>query len=250
MNPKTKGVTTLLILNIAIFAIGYIKPELYNWIHVHFRLFFPMNENFAAWQFISHMFLHGSPSHILFNMFALFSFGTVLEQIWGTKKFIVFYLISGLGAALIYTLINYVEFNSIYAELIEFGLNEKQILSLASNGLTIQGFATEELVNISNIFRTSMLGASGAIYGVLVAFGITFPNAKLSLMFIPVPIAAKVLIPIILLIDLFSGITGFSLFGGGIAHFAHIGGAIIGFLLMLFFNKNKKTSKFHVQDLS
>ena len=79
-----------------------------------------------------------------------------------------------------------------------------------------------------------MLGASGAIYGILVAFGLLYPNAKLALLFIPVPIAAKYIIPIILLLDLFSGVTGFSLFGGGIAHFAHIGGALIGFLLMCF----------------
>ena len=89
------------------------------------------------------------------------------------------------------------------------------------------------------IYNTPAVGASGAIYGVLVAFGMTFPNAKLALIFLPVPISAKYFIPVLIALDLFSGVTGFSIFGGGIAHFAHVGGAIIGFIIMWYWKKNQ-----------
>ncbi|MCH6258584.1 rhomboid family intramembrane serine protease [Puniceicoccaceae bacterium K14] len=193
MNLQTKGVTSLLAANIGIFVAGLLLPSIDNWITYNLRLFFPQNQHFEVWQFVSHMFLHGGPAHILFNMFALFSFGTVLERIWGTKKFITFYFVSGIGASLIYTGINYFEFESIRTQLTGLGLNEKQITFLLSNNYSVQGIETETLKQFYSIFNASMLGASGAVYGVLVAFGISFPNAKLSLMFLPVPISAKVL---------------------------------------------------------
>ena len=99
------------------------------------------------------------------------------------------------------------------------------------------------VVDLYRIYVGPMVGASGAIYGILVAFGLLYPNAKLALLFLPVPIAAKFFIPILLALDLFSGVTGFSLFGGGIAHFAHIGGALIGFLLMWHWRKLGRTQR-------
>ena len=96
------------------------------------------------------------------------------------------------------------------------------------------------LEELYGIYATPMLGASGAIYGLLVAFGFLHPNAKLAIMFVPVPVAAKFVIPVLLLLDLFSGVTGFSLFGAGIAHFAHLGGALIGFLLMLLWRNRSR----------
>jgi membrane associated rhomboid family serine protease len=125
----------------------------------------------------------------------------------------------------------------LHERLVAQGLTPDEIHSLLTTGRGVIPAGVEIKTTLHELYRTyavPMLGASGGIYGVLVAFGLLYPKAKLALMFIPVPIAAKIVIPVLLVLDLFSGVTGFSLFGGGIAHFAHLGGALIGFLLMLF----------------
>jgi membrane associated rhomboid family serine protease len=169
-------------------------------------------------------------------MYALWAFGSPLEQMWGKNKFLFFYLLCGLGAGIVYTLVNYFKFNNLYNELIGSGVSPEAIQNLLKTGqYNIEAFGNlskEKLEQIFRLFNTPVVGASGAIYGVLVAFGILFPNSKLMLLFFPFPIAAKYFIPALLALDLFSGVTGVSIFGGGIAHFGHIGGAIIGFLLM------------------
>ena len=120
------------------------------------------------------------------------------------------------------------------------GISPGDIQTLLKNSElapALSNFSAEKLQHFRELFLVPAVGASGAIYGVLVAFGISFPEAKLALIFLPVPIAAKYFIPILILIDLFSGITGVSIFGGGVAHFAHVGGAVIGFLLMWYWRK-------------
>jgi membrane associated rhomboid family serine protease len=192
-------------------------------------------------------------------MYALWAFGTPLEQMWGKKKFLFYYLSVGVGAALIYTLVNYIQFNSFYENLIALGITQSelsQILEIRTQvydgyflelceeilkknpSLTPESINPNLLVEINRFYHTPAVGASGAVYGILVAFGMSFPNAKLGLIFIPVPIAAKYFIPGIILIDLFSGITGFSIFGSNIAHFAHVGGALVGFLIFNYWKKN------------
>ena len=202
-------------------------------------LYFPENKNFGAWQFVTHMFMHGGLTHLLFNMFALWMFGTHLENIWGSKRFVIFYFACGVGAALIYTAVNYYQFNSIYALLAETGLSATDIQSMIERGVYPTNILTEDQAReLIGTFQTPMVGASGAIYGILVAFAFNFPNHKLILIFLPYPIAAKYFVPALISLDLFSGITGFSIFGGGIAHFAHVGGAIIGFLLVFYWKKD------------
>jgi membrane associated rhomboid family serine protease len=201
-------------------------------------LYFPKNEHFGIWQFATHMFMHANFMHIFFNMFALWMFGSPLEKIWGRNRFLVFYFLSGIGAALIYTLINYYQFDAIYSELIDHGLSPDKIQTLLDKGMYLPGILSEEKgLEFYKLYQTPMVGASGAIYGILVAFGFTYPNTKLMFILLPVPIAAKFFIPAIIALDLFSGITGFSIFGGGVAHFAHVGGAIIGFLLMYYWKE-------------
>ena len=206
-------------------------------------LYFPENENFGIWQFVTHMFMHGGFMHILFNMYALWAFGCPLEQMWGRNKFIFFYFSAGLGAGLIYTAVNYFQFNSIHNDLINLGLQTSDIQSLLTSGKynsdILNQIPEKKLMEFYQIYNTPAVGASGAIYGVLVAFGMTFPNAKLALIFLPVPISAKYFIPVLIALDLFSGVTGFSIFGGGIAHFAHVGGAVIGFLIMWYWKNNQ-----------
>lgn len=189
------------------------------------------------WQFFTHMFMHGGLLHLLFNMFGLWMFGTPLERLWGSARFLIFYFVCGMGAALIYTLINYYEFNTVYKLLTSAGLSTDKIQLMLEHQRYPDWIITADQADTLFNYNRPMVGASGALYGVLVAFAFMFPNVKLALIFLPVPIAAKYFIPAIVALDLFSGITGFSIFGGGIAHFAHVGGAIIGFLLMVYWRK-------------
>jgi len=201
-----------------------------------FALYFPENKHFGIWQFVTNIFMHGGFGHIFFNMYALWAFGSPLEQMWGRDRFLLFFFLSGIGASIIYTAVNYFKFHNLYQEFINAGVSQEDINTLLDTGeyktLAMSAFPEEKLTELWSLFNIPVVGASGAIYGVLVAFGILFPNAKLFLIFLPVPIAAKYFIPALIALDLFSGVTGFSIFGGGIAHFGHVGGAIIGFLLM------------------
>jgi membrane associated rhomboid family serine protease len=236
MNRMSPAVTGLLIVNLVMFAAGFLLPNGNERLVAVGALWFPDNGHFGLWQLVSHMFLHGGPGHIFFNMFALVSFGSVLEREWGSARFLLFYFLCGVGAGLVQTGINWQEFASLHDRLVAAGLTPSAISALLANGggdLPSDPAVKAMLVQLYGIYARPMLGASGAIYGLLVAFGFLHPNAKLALMFVPVPIAAKYFIPGLLLLDLFSGVTGFSIFGASIAHFAHLGGAAIGFLLML-----------------
>jgi membrane associated rhomboid family serine protease len=175
-------------------------------------------------------------------MYGLWAFGTPLEQTWGRNKFLFFYFSAGLGAGIIYTMVNYFQFNQIYDVLIQLGLQKAEITAILEAGQTndlrvINGITQEQFNQITSLFNMQAVGASGAIYGVLVAFGILFPNAKLALIFFPVPIAAKYFIPVMILGDFFFGVTKYSV--GNIAHFAHIGGAIIGFAIAWYWKQNQ-----------
>jgi membrane associated rhomboid family serine protease len=236
MNRIPRGVLGLLIANVVVFAAGYLLPNGREQLREAGAFWFPANSHFALWQVVSYMFLHADIGHIFFNMFALVSFGTILEREWGTGRFLLFYFLCGVGAGLVQLGINWYQFNDLHERLVAAGMTPAGITEmLATARREVLPDPAMEAVQFKlyGIFAAPMLGASGAIYGVLVAFGILHPNVKLALMFVPVPIAAKFFIPILLLIDLFSGVTGFSLFGAGVAHFAHLGGAAIGFLLML-----------------
>ncbi len=243
MNRIPRTVAVLLMVNVALFAAGYLMPSVNNALFTSGALWFPANGNFGVWQVVSYMFLHGSLAHIFFNMFALVSFGSILEREWGAARFLIFYFLCGVGAALIQTAINWQDFHGLHDRLVESGLTPSAITSLLEHGggqLPADPATRALLVELYGIYAAPTIGASGAIYGLLVAFGCLHPNAKLALMFIPVPVAAKYVIPGILLLDLFSGVTGFSIFGASIAHFAHLGGAAIGFLLMLLWRNRSR----------
>lgn len=231
MNKLTPVTTTIIVINVLLFFMsGREGIDLQD----SFALYFPQNEHFAIWQFLSSMFMHGSITHLLFNMLALWMFGSPLEKLWGSTRFIFFYFAAGLGAGIIYTLINSYEFNQLYNELLSSGFSSDDIKLLLKSGEYIPNSISEDkLTEFYTLYHIPVVGASGAIYGILVAFAMLFPNTKLIFLFIPYPIAAKYFVPALITLDLFSGITGFPIFGGGIAHFAHIGGAIIGFLLMM-----------------
>ncbi|MGA0369783.1 MAG: rhomboid family intramembrane serine protease [Kiritimatiellia bacterium] len=254
MRKSIPATSSLIALNVLIyFTVDLLLPA-GNPLARRLPLYYPRNEAFGVWQFVSHMFMHGSTTHLFMNMFGLFSFGSILERIWGTKRFLIFYFAAGVGAGIIYTGVNLFEVFRTASLLIQQGLtaaeltelpritDDPRVFAYGIQQLSPAGYEAagpEKIVEMFYIFKIPVVGASGAIYGVLTAFGVLFPNAKLSLIFLPVPIAAKYFIPALLLLDFFSGVTGFSLFGGGIAHFAHLGGAAIGFLLMLLWRKDR-----------
>jgi len=238
MNNKiTDAIKHLIIINVIVFvAPQLLQLDFTNVLALHF----PKNEHFGIWQYVTHMFMHGSFGHILFNMYGLWAFGTPLEQMWGRNKFLFFYFSAGLGAGVIYTLVNYYQFNVIYDQLITLGLNAadiQNILNVGSYNDAVITLPAETMNKFYSLYHTPAVGASGAIYGVLVAFGLYFKDAKLALIFFPVPIAAKYFIPLMILGDLFFGMTKYSV--GNIAHFAHIGGALIGFLIAWYWKKNQ-----------
>ena len=241
----TPTVKQLLIINI-IFYIGsqIVGEQAYQL----FSLYFFENTNFQIWQPLTHMFMHAQmPNimHILFNMFALYSFGSALEHFWGGKKFLFFYISCGLGAALLHLGVNYYEFHSGFDTLVQAGFAKADILSLLNKGEMdsrwIDVIGNSGVNKMAGSFIVPAVGASGAIYGLLVAIAYMFPNAQLGLMFIPIPIKAKYFVPGILLIDLVLGFKGDAIFSGGsgIAHFAHLGGALTGFLMMYYWKKTQ-----------
>ena len=239
MNNMTDTVKQLLIINVLFFIGSYLVPQANELLSLHYF----ESDGFKFWQPITHMFMHGSPMHIFFNMFALISFGSALEHFWGAKKFLFFYLSCGLGAALIHSGVNYYHFHDGLNVLLSHNVDKGQIIELLNQGkydtTWLEFISQSELEKMYSSYLTPAVGASGAIYGLLVAFAFMFPNAELMMMFIPVPVKAKYFVPVIVLLDLFSGVTGISLFGGNIAHFAHVGGALIGFIMMWYWKKNQ-----------
>ena len=239
MGRITEVIKHLVIINVIFFIAPQLLPNL--GLESLFALYFPENPKFGFWQFLTHMFMHGGFAHILFNMYGLWAFGTPLEQMWGRNKFLFFYFSAGLGEVVIYTLVNYYQFNGVYEQLVNIGLSSADIQNILNTGSysnqILEHISSENLNQFYATYHTPAVGASGAIYGVLVAFGMAFPNAKLALIFFPVPISAKYFIPIIILGDLFFGMTKYSV--GNVAHFAHIGGALIGFIIAWYWKKNQ-----------
>jgi len=237
MGKITDAIKHLIIVNVILFFLPQLlKMDLTNILALHL----PKNEHFGFWQYVSHIFMHGSVSHLLFNMYGLWAFGTPLEQMWGKKKFVFFYFSAGIGAGLIYSAVNYYQFNDIYQQLIHLGISSaeiQQILESGSYNNSLINLTNKEMSEFYSLYHTPAVGASGAVYGVLVAYGIAFPNSKLAMIFFPVPIAAKYFIPLMILGDLFFGVTKYSI--GNVAHFAHVGGAIIGFIIAWYWKKNQ-----------
>ena len=270
MMQMTNTVKQLLIINIIFYVGSNVVGDV---AYLLLSLYYPGNLNFNVWQPLTSMFMHapiygnGSSAglmHIVFNMFALVSFGSALEHYWGAKKFIFFYISCGLGAAALHTAVNYFQIQGALDQLssLNFSKSDIQILlnaeyssvfdekgqMMAGKVKTIleNAHCSQEQFNILasavQNFQSTSLGASGAIYGLLTAFAFMFPMAELGIMFIPIPVKAKYFVPGLIAVDLFLGFRGSSLFGAGgtgIAHFAHIGGAITGFIMMWYWKKNQ-----------
>ena len=259
MGRITDTVKHLLIINvlmwIATLTIGT-NGQLFESL---FALHFPKNDMFKPWQIITHMFMHASyyPAatggmsiyfqHILFNMFALWMFGTPVEQMLGKKKFIFFYISAGIGAVILQLAFYYFNYYSGENLLISAGFTPDEINHAMITGELPREFSREIIYaknKMLSVYYGSMVGASGAIMGVMVAFGMLFPESKLMLIFLPIPIKAKYFIPGIIALDLFSALTGMSVFSpDNTAYMAHIGGALFGFIMMWYWKKNSFNDK-------
>lgn len=185
-----------------------------NFMYSSFALFYPSSHYFHWWQLFTHMFMHGSFWHLFFNMFALYTFGTVVERTIGTKKFLILYFVAGLGAVALH-----------------FGVMNIQLATLEAQ---IADGSASALNTYANLKRIPTVGASGAIYGLLISYALIYPQNKLTLIFPPITMSAKTWVIIFAVIELFTGIRGLE---DGVAHFAHLGGMLFGWMLIAYWRK-------------
>ena len=208
------AVKNIIIINVLVMIMTSLNGD---FMYEKFALFYPTSPFFHWWQPVTHMFMHGGFTHILFNMYTLFIFGSVLERIWGGQKFLLYYFVTGLGAALLHLGVMYLQLQGYIAQ-----VNAGNIYAQA---------------NIQALLTTPTVGASGAIYGLLLAYGMLFPNNVMQLIFPPVALKAKWFVLIFGALELMLGLSGR---GGNVAHFAHLGGMIFGFFLILYWKKNNR----------
>ncbi len=259
-------IKNLLIINILVWLAQVVFSDKLGFdINMKFGLYFPLSENFSPIQYVTHLFLHGSFLHIFSNMFALWMFGTVLENVWGGKRFLIFYLVTGLGAAFIHTLSTWYELSQLQhsIDLYASAPNVMDFLAfMKGNIMYLQGDAIDSINNFINQWEMDpdnqamaaqsvewansvvtykmnipTVGASGAVFGVLLAFGMLFPNTVIYLYF-AIPIKAKYFVILYGLFELYSGFSNNP--GDNIAHFAHLGGMLFGYILIKYWNKNRR----------
>jgi len=248
MGRLTETVKHLIIINFLLWIATVTIGKNYGLSEL-LALHFPLNDSFHFWQVFTHMFMHSETlfMHILFNMLALFMFGSPLEQMWGRNKFLFFYLSAGLGGVILPLAVDYYNFSQVVDFVVSNGVDKNQIL-LSLNNLNYgdrlpewtRFLSQEQWDKLASTFFQQGVGASGCVMGLLVAFGMSFPNAKLMLIFLPIPIKAKYFIPLVLAYEIISGFTGgTTIFGASINHFAHVGGALTGFIIMWYWRKNQ-----------
>ena len=229
-------VKNLIIINAIMLFITYVMGmkgiDLYKILGLHYFA----SPDFRPYQLVTHLFMHGDILHLVFNMFSLWMFGRVLESVWGPKRFFIYYFVTGLGAAFLHTFVNFLEFQYIAAK-----MNPDDVQMVLSQGTEIfqqgKNFSDVAAGKLNMILNIPTVGASGAVFGILLGFGMLFPNTELMLLFPPIPIKAKYFVIGYGAIELFSGITGS---GSNIAHFAHLGGMLFGFIMIKYWNKNTR----------
>lgn len=208
MPPVIKN---LLIINVLVFMAQTLLPvgesitqygALYFWESPHFRI----------WQYLTYMFLHGDFTHLLFNMFSLWMFGRVLEYDLGSRRFLTFYLTTGIGAGILYSVVNWLQIQAL-------------------GGSNPESYETT--VRVLRLINIPTVGASGAIYGILLGFGMLHPNSVIMLMFPPIPMKAKYFVLIFMALEFILGLRG----GDGVAHFAHLTGMLAAFLLLVYWKR-------------
>ncbi len=212
------AVSNLIIINVLFFVGSFISENAFG-INLNrtLGLYYFDSPSFMPLQLLTHMFMHGGLLHIFSNMYALFLFGTMLERVWGPQRFLIFYFLTGFGAELLHLGVNA---GQVYNHIGSFSATEQQLMTYRT---------------LQEIYFIPTVGASGAVFGVLAAFGLLFPNTELMLLFPPIPIKAKIFVTLYIIWELYRGIAMQQ--GDNVAHFAHLGGAIMGFIIVKFWNR-------------
>ncbi|MBK8881456.1 MAG: rhomboid family intramembrane serine protease [Bacteroidales bacterium] len=234
-------VKNIIFINILMLLVTYAAQSVMGldlrgnlYLNTKLGLYFPKSDQFMPLQIVTHMFMHGGFWHIFFNMYALYIFGGVLENVWGPKRFFIYYIVCGLGAALTHESVIAFQYynlvNSISPENLQIFFNKGS--AFLNNG------DFDSLQKLHNLLNTPTVGASGAIFGVLLAFGVLFPNTQLMLIFPPIPLKAKYFVMIYGGIELYMAVTQP---GSNIAHAAHLGGMLFGYLLIRYWRKTTNT---------
>jgi len=261
MNAIPPVVKNLIIINVLLLLATWVMQLQGIDLVEYLGMYYPGSEKFRLHQVITHMFMHGGLMHLFFNMFALWMFGRVLESVWGSRRFLIYYFVTGLGAVALHTFVMHLEISSIQSsveafrntpspELLDQFVNKnlpnasaqvRDFIMSWYNNPSDTRMASEGISLVERILLLKMdiptVGASGAVFGVLLAFGVLFPNTQLMLLFPPIPIKAKYFVIAYGLIELY---LGFSRPGSNVAHFAHLGGMLFGYLLIKYWNKTTK----------
>lgn len=256
-------VKNIILLNVIFFVASWQPLGLSEFMFRHFALFSVKSPLFEPHQIVTHIFMHANLAHIFFNMFGVFMFGRVLEQLWGSKKMLIFYTVTGLGAAFIHLTVNYFQMSHMmslvdtyntnpgyttFSQLVtKYGTRSEsynQIMNFMQQWFykpDDMSFMQASKTYVSEIIYSNLniptVGASGAVFGLLIAFAMMFPDVELMLIFLPIPIKAKYFVPFYALLELFFGVAGFQ--WDNVAHFAHLGGALFGFILVRIWKRNQ-----------
>ena len=225
MNNMPTVTKNLLIINVLVFLAGYALQGYGVDLDSMFGLHYFMASDFRVYQLFTYLFLHGGFTHLFFNMFAVWMFGRILEHVWGPKRFLFYYLVCGVGAGLCQELVQFVDYTMELAPYARVDVGGGFIISMG------------EYLNMMNT-----VGASGAVYGILLAFGMLFPNEQMFIFPLPMPIKAKYFVIGYAAIELLQGLANR---GGQIAHFAHLGGMLFGFLLIMYWRNKKRNEQYY-----
>ncbi len=232
-------IKNLIIINVLFYLATFALGSAFNIDLVKILgLHYPTSQNFGTWQIVSYMFMHSPTSimHILFNMFALWMFGNTLENVWGSKRFLNYYLVTGIGAAAIQIFVAYVRISYL-----EASMSVEQIATVMQEGASVlakgMNYQNEAMQQLNLVINTPTIGASGAVFGILLAFGMMFPNSLIYVYF-AFPIKAKYFVMIYGALELYMGFANSQ--GDNVAHFAHLGGMLFGFILLRIWKRQGK----------
>ncbi len=226
MNNLPTITKNLLIINVLMYLATLVLQmrlgiDLSDYLGLHFF----MASDFKVWQLFTYMFMHGSFMHVFFNMFAVWMFGRIMERVWGSERFLFFYIVCGIGAGLVQEIVQYVQY----------------VVELSHYTQVNIGYAVVSMDEYLNQLTT--VGASGAVYGILLGFGMTFPEEKIFIFPLPVPIKAKYFVVFYAVIELLEGLS----LSDNVAHFAHLGGMIFGYILIRYWRNKHKNNGYYYQ---
>lgn len=239
-NNDVPVVKNIIVINVLFWLASLKFPFLDNYLGMHYWA----SSEFNIFQLVSYLFMHADFNHLFFNMFAVFMFGVVIERVWGSKRFLLYYLVTGIGAAIVQQIVWAIEYQSLISALmsgnVEQLIGQENTLRRFFNYHSIELLSALDMNQMGNKIANSLvtIGASGAVFGILLAFGWLFPEARLMMIFIPIPIKARIFVALYAIAELFLGVAKLS--NDNVAHFAHLGGMIFGAILILYWKKKGK----------